>query len=284
MDEQLLQDTQVETQVDQIESEGIENTEAGQDTQGEQVETLQEEIPSWDKDKRFGSMWKDPNDMYRSYRNMEKTLSPLQQKIKEFESKVVPEYQKNLQERDTRLQELEPIEKTVQFLQGNERYRNEILQVIEKLEEEDKRIKYGDLPPEAIQKLEKAEEIERKFQAFEEEKQQEKNISALSGELEKVQGVAKEYGLEYDEAEFVQYLKHKNVQPEEFDRIEGMFLQKAIKHIANSVSKTAQTGVVQNLESNRKKALPASNGRTLVNTNKPKSLDDKMREAFRQSQ
>lgn len=217
----------------------VTSSDSGEDsyspTQQQEVEPTQlQDI--WDSDSRYEKMWKkDPNELYKSFRNIEKMYSPLQKKYKDLESKI-SSYDSEISGYKDKIGAYSEVEKIINFLDSNPTYQKEILGTINRLAEEGQRNKYGDLPPEAISRLERAEQLEAKFAEMENEKHLNHQIEVLNTQLSEIDKIAEQLGVEYDKKDFLMYCDANNIPPH---MAKAVFMEKGFEQMQTAIRSAA---------------------------------------------
>jgi len=211
--------------------------EAGNSTETQNTPQTTEEIIDWLKDKRAETSWKkDPNRLYKSYRDMEKTYSPMKQKFESLnktfqELGIAPEHLKEMTEELKTWKDPEnPTVKRAQYLDrwlNNPQYANQVLAYFEDLEKKDIQAKYPNMTQDQIekqvaleQKLEKLEKAEsdRQFQS-----EVKTELEMIDSGIKEAKEVANSYGFEFSK-EIEQFLlKHCDEQGKSGDMIPYYF-------------------------------------------------------------
>ena len=277
--------------------DNLENNE-GYDQQGYDQETQQEvgtqdyeqaesETFDYKKDKRYGAMWKDENDIYKSYRNMEKTYNPIKSKLDTY-NQLYEQYgvsDDNLEEVFKEYHQLKdpetPLNQWATYLNkwlSNEIYQPKVVEMFRNLEKEETRRKWGEnVPDEIVEKLERMEELERKVQererAEEESKQQEKLVGSISQGMNEVREYAAKHDLVFDqklESEFIDYCIQQNVDP---NYILDRFIRLSNEYINNNIVKKTQDNTIKNVVQSKKAGI-------IVNA--PKSENTQKGSSFKQ--
>lgn len=221
-------------------------------------EPTEQEIQSWDKDKRFNEMWKgDPNNLYKSYKNIEKSYGAVTKERDTYKQQFTTHDQR-VKELEGRVKEADEIRKVIDFFDSNPVYQKELLGVLEKLTNEQKRMKYGDLPPEAISKLEKAEQIERRFQEMEQEQQVQQIHGVIDQQLKEIDQIAKENGISYDQSDLLAFARKNGYSPE---RLSEVFSKKVLSIVKQNAAREASVKTLKTATSNRLASMPASGTR-----------------------
>lgn len=223
---------------------------------------------SWDSDERFESQWaKDPNRLYSELRQKEKEAQDLSRYKQEAER-----YQSQLTEKEQSMAQYQKAQQLLEFFESNPEYKNGLMSTLQQIEQEQKRVKYGDLPEEAIQKLQEAESVKRELEEFKQQQVQEKTFKLISKGLDEIKGVCKESGLSFNEGNFLAYCKQNKVHPE---YMASEFYRLAHKRINQSTQRKASVNTAKTIQGNITKAVPGGSGRNDRKTpNQQKSFYD----------
>jgi len=237
--------------------------------------TGQESMSTWDQDKRYSDMWKgDPNNLYRSYTHIEKMLPTVQNEVKTYREQV-EEYKRKHEENEGRISELSQFKSVFDSIEQNPLYKEKVLQAIQEAKEEETRIKYPNLPAEAIKQLQQGEQLAQELRQMKEEKAREQATIAIDTTLSKIDGIAQKYGIEYNQVELLNAANQNGIPPQ---FLEMYFMHKAADMIADIKSRNAQMAVSKQSDSNKQKSIPASPTRPKPTTSP--SLQEKMMAAL----
>lgn len=277
--------------------EEVVNVESSEQVEQPQVDTqevetsaqVEQEIQDWTQDKRANSMWKnDPNQLYGSYKNMEKMYTPLktqqEQLNKMFKTygveptkveDVLKEYQTY---KDPNAPQNQWLNYLGQHLNGDTK--DDVVKFFNELDRKMDQKKYGEnLPDEVIEKLKKADQLEERFNAKErseqEAQQYQQTIKTIESKLGEVETIAKEYDVVWDEDTkngFLKYCSDNDIPPQ---YMHMAFSQLALNAVKKSASVQSQRSVVKNMESNKKAGITTKS----VNTPK-KDVNQSFRDAI----
>lgn len=262
MDEMNIDDSH---QTDTYESspEGNQELESNYDqpeeSQGEQS------YAEWMADKRYETMWKkSPNELYKSYREMEKFIDPLKKQVSEREQQLT-----KLQEEVGKFSELQQV---LNLIQSNPRYSQSTNEFFSNLANQIKRDKYGDLPDDVIAKLSEVDQIKQQMQLAEQQQEEARNVEVAKRGLTEVGEFAKQNGIEYDQQEFVDAFLASGLP---LSAMMTFFRSAALDSIRENAAMSATKNIRGNLEKNRSGALPVSGRRSTGMASKagPKTLD-----------
>lgn len=255
-----------------------------EDTQ-QQVGTEQpkpeSEVFDWATDKRYKTMWKgDANELYKSYRNMEKTYNPLKSQLDSM-SAIYKKHGIDQEKLEDTLTEYKtyrdpesPNNKWLSYLGNwmqNDGAKGKVVEFFKSLEKEEKIKRFGkDLPDEVLDKLDRVEHLEKMIQEKEEHEQYQQKVSEASKQIDEqltnIESLAKEYGVDYDEEtkqRFLKYCASKEIEPK---YMSAVFAQEALKAVHQSATIKSQRDTMSNVEKSRKSGIisstPSSEGAT----------------------
>ena len=256
-------------------AENLAGTETGTGTAEKTVETTvptvtQAMIDDWTKDQRYEKSWtKDPNRLYKSYRDMEKTYNPLKQRAESYDTKfktygleldkfdeVAKEYQ-SLKDPNRRENQV-----TTYFDRwfGNPLYKAQVEEFFTALEKKELQAKWGEnTPPEILTKLEKFEQFqkgaEKEKQDREFQEKLEKTTELINEQVGKIEAYAKKYGLLYDDAthkDLVAYCRKNDIDPKYFFR---EFKEWAEPEVEKFIRNETEAQTAKRLQENRAKGI-----------------------------
>ena len=233
------------------------------------IPQTESEIQDWTQDKRAKTMWKnDPNQLYGSYKSMEKMYTPLKTQTEQLQTMFkqygieVDGLPDVLEKYKTYSDPNAPQNQMWDYLQTHlaAEHQGEIVEFFNNLDRKLDQKKYGEnLPPEVIEKLKLAEQTSQRLTAIEQKEQEKQQYQQLTQTIEakltEVEALAKDYDVTWDETTRQGFMKHcseKNIAPENMDR-EFAFL--AMKAIKTSAAAQGQRAVVKNMETNRKAGI-----------------------------
>lgn len=237
----------------------------GQQDQGQGDEAS---ASGWDSDERFESQWGgDPNKLYSELRQKEKEA----QELSKYRDEAT-RYQSQLAEKEQSMAQYQKAQQLLEFFEGNPEYKNGLMSTLEQIEQDQRRVKYGDLPEEAIQRLQEAEAVKQELQEFKTQQLQEKAFRVISDGLKEIGSVCKENGLQFNEEKFLGYCKQKNIPPE---GMSAEFYKLAHKRILQSSQRKASVDTAKKINGNITKSVVGGDGRNdRKMPNKQKSFYD----------
>lgn len=230
------------------------------------TEGIQNEISSWQQDKRFQKMWKgEPDNLYKSYRELEGKISPLSTQVKKYENDLQT-YQRQLEEQsqkfsdyESRISEYEKIFETVAP------YQDQILDLIQNLRNQEIAKKYGFDPeqnPQLINTLKRQEEIERRFEEFQRNQERERSVreftAQVNGQVDQIRQFAAENSILVDDEvmnDFYGFCQKNNVHPSNMYHV---FKSMAFDQLMPQIRASSAESVIKNQTQNRKKSTPGS--------------------------
>jgi len=219
---------------------------------------IETESQTYDQDPRFETEWnRDPHAMYRSFLNVEKSLPTLQKEHGEYKQKVT-DYESKLSTLEGEVGSLSQVKQLVEFFESNPAYQTALMENLEKVAAEQRRIKYGDLPPEMISKLERADAVDKKFQEMERAQELEKQTNVIHSELAGIDSISKKYGVEYDQREFLTYCKTNNIPPQHMGAIFSKF---AMDAVVKNAQRQSSVNTAKTIQGNKARAIAPSQSR-----------------------
>jgi len=148
-------------------------------------QTTEAKVYNWETDKRYGKMWKNPNDLYKSYRSMEEQYPTLKKQLDEEQLSKKTLYdllEKNGFKPETFADELEKIkpyrDENSEINQvynywnkwaGNDLYKDKISQFYQELEMQDIQRQYPNMNAEQIKKQMELEKEVKDLKSFRQE-------------------------------------------------------------------------------------------------------------------
>ena len=259
------------------ETEIVEQPEVSTEVSEQDPSQAEQEILDWTQDKRAKSMWKnDANQLYGSYRNMEKMYAPLKQQTEQLNN-VFKEYGVDTSKIGDVLKEYksytDPNAPQNQWLSYLGRHLNgetkeDVIKFFNDMDRKLDQKKYGEnLPDSVIEQLKKAEQLEERLNAQERAQQEEaeykQTIQTIESKLSEVETLAQKYDVTWDNETkqgFLKYCSENNIPPQYMNMA---FSQLALDAVKQSASVQSQRAVVKNIESNKKAGITTKTaGRT----------------------
>ena len=231
----------------------------------EETPQTQQEILDWTQDKRANSMWKnDPNQLYASYKNMEKEYAPTREQVNIYNN-VFKEYGVESDKIGDVLKEYKsykdpqaPINQWLDYLgkQLSSEHKDDVIKFFNELDQKSERAKYGEnRTPEEIAQLKAGEqaleELNQMKQAQQEQQALEQSKELISSKLSEVEEMASKYDIKYDDEVkqgLLQYCSDNDIDPK---YIPAVFSQFALDAVRQSASVKSERAVVKNQQANK---------------------------------
>lgn len=229
---------------------------------------------SWESDKRYESMWRrDPNNLYRSYKEMEKGYEPLKSRVSEYERQVA-ELKKYKEEQS----QFEPWINYIQQLASHPRFSGDLQSFVQDINQKMRQEKFGDLPDDVIKQLELGVQAHEKLQEVEKKEAYEKEVSSYENVLKDISAFCEENDIDWSNEmmnEFIKFAQSQGVQNPH--HLESLFYRHAHPAIKKALLEKGQNAVVANLNKNKAAVIPsAPSSRKLASTSSA-SLEDRLR-------
>jgi len=231
-------------------------TQESQDQPAPEAQAQPTENLDWNKDKRKGVLWKSENDLYKSYREMEKMQSPLKSElntIKESFKKYGVEDPKKITEILEEYRKLKDPEYEVNKFLGhldpilsNEVYSNQLKSTIEKLRKEAEREKFGsNLSDTEIQALKEAQSTKSEMEELRIQLAKAEIKEKMQASLKDIDAYAKENDLEFDQGKFLNACAKEGIPANMMLRY---FKSEAIDAVRKHAAQQSEERVIKNLE------------------------------------
>lgn len=232
------------------------------DTNGENadLQKKKEEVFDWLKDKRAEKMWgKDPNNMYKALKNLEKVSTPTHMAMKKYGvedseglEKILEAY-KNLSNPEA---PANVITKEIETWLSAEGLKDKVTEFFNQMRVEFKKqeatklfgyqINNEQLTPQMIKLMEEHEQLKNTVSKYEQEQQAKAREQALDNSLNSIKEMAKEYGIEdYDENAFLQEVLDQKIP---LAQLESYFLRNALSKVAEISKQRGENTVLNNLK------------------------------------
>ena len=271
-----------------------ENTEAVQtETEVQPQAQTTQDILDWTKDLRYEKSWKkDSNNLYRSYRDMEKTFNPLKQRAEQYDKltgtfkqfKLEPEklgeYVKEYQELKNPDRREYKVTSYFDKWLNDPKFSQQVQNFFAELEKAERQAKWGaELSDEIISKLEGLEkfktEAEKKEQEAKENTYRAEVTATIQTQTKMNEDYAKKHNIEYDDAThnaLIQYCQDEGIEPKYMHWAFKNFCEDAILE-ANK--KTAVTDTAKKIQNQRKLGIVTTTKGTAPKT-EPKGFRGKL--------
>lgn len=258
MDEEVMgtQDESAEAPAAPVENTGAEKG---------QEQKVQEAIDSWEKDNRFKSSWKgDPNRLYKSYRDLEKTYQPLAQTLSTYGFKKPDELKKALEEykhyKDPNNEQTQFIEYLKPVL-NHDTYSKEFLYQLEKYRKQIDRDQFGsNLTDEELSAIKEAQQVKKELEDMKFQREVEKNEIKMKSSLAEIEQYTKEKGLSFNRDAFIKYCYDHDVPPH---LMRDVFDAKSKEYVVEIEARAREEAVSKQKARNEKGVIPSgSKGQT----------------------
>lgn len=190
-------------------------------------------LEEWQKDGRYGKMWKKPDDMYSSYKSLEKSYNDLNPKysgliklLKDngFNAENLTDELKKYESYRDPQSRINQIYNYVNAFLENEVYSPRVQQFFEQLEKEELQRLYPGMSAEQIQKQQELESKLRQLEQAENQRKEQaeiqKNIDGITKGLKSCEDLAKEYGFKLTQEVkdyLFDYCAKNNIEPQYFE-------------------------------------------------------------------
>ena len=230
MENQNVENQEVNNEVEQQPIQPVENAqetnEGGNGTQNVNQETNLEE---WQKDSRYGKMWHKADDLYNSYKSMEKSYQDINPKYKAlltvlkdngFQAETLADELKKYADYRNPESRINQVYNYVDKLLNNELYSNRVIQFFNQLEAEELQRLYPNMSAEQIKKQQDLEQQLNQLKSAEQQRQEQQYMTETTNQinsaLEDCNKLAQEYGFKVtDEVKdyLLTYCRDKNIEP-----------------------------------------------------------------------
>jgi hypothetical protein len=273
LEQELMQTSEVET--------GSEIETPTQEVEtGEEAEQIQEEI--WKQDKRFGSTWKSPDDVYNSVKYYEQKFDPIRQTLEKSGFADPQKLEQVLNKYPEYEQSSQLVEKLNTLLQ-HEVYGPKLQGMFKEIQQGFERDKYGtaieDLPPHIQEQLRKVNDLETKYQQMEEEKTLNTNVQTIHSQMDGIQKLCADYGFELDAQTFLQECQEKGIPP---SQIKGYFFENNFQNLVETAQKQASLGTLNKNKELKTKSGYSSQKTVTSNTSDINSFKDLRNELLKE--
>ena len=282
MEQNLEQNTEANNQQQQPNQPGDNANDTNQGSnRGNQPNQVENNLEEWQKDGRYGKMWKKPDDLYNSLKSSEKSFNDISPKYK----KLVQLLKDNGFQEDTLADELGKFEeyrnpeskrnKVYNYINEwlqNQMYSPRVIQFFEELEAEELKRRYPNMSAEQIQKQQEMEAKLRQLEMAEKQRQDDLEVQKITDEITKgvqsCENLAKEYGfkLTQDVKNYLfDYCGKNDIHPKYF---EFVFRKLYGKQLLEARDKK----IIENQQKNQKKLeqaqiLGGGNNNQSINSN-----------------
>ena len=164
-------------------------------------------LEQWQQDSRYGKMWNKPDDLYNSYKSMEKSFQDINPKYKALlkvlkdngfqENTLADELKKFEDYRNPQSRRNQVYDYINKWLE-NEMYSPRIQQFFEQLEQEELQRLYPNMSAEQIKKQQELENELKQLKSAEQQRQEQQYMAETTNQINTAltdcENVAKEYG------------------------------------------------------------------------------------------
>ena len=230
MENQNVENQEVNNEVEQQPIQPVENAqetnEGGNGTEQVNQETNLEE---WQKDSRYGKMWHKADDLYNSYKSMEKSYQDINPKYKAllnvlkdngFQAETLADELKKYADYRNPESRINQVYNYVDKLLNNELYSNRVIQFFNQLEAEELQRLYPNMSAEQIKKQQDLEQQLNQLKSAEQQRQEQQYMTETTNQinsaLEDCNKLAQEYGFKVtDEVKdyLLTYCRDNNIEP-----------------------------------------------------------------------
>ena len=198
---------------------------------GKETETLNPEtnLEEWQKDSRYGKMWKKTDDLYNSYKSLETKFQDVNPKytgllkiLKEngFQAETLADELKKYADYRNPESRINQVYNYVDKLLNNNLYSDRVLQFFNQIEAEELQRLYPNMSAEQIKKQQELEAKLQQLETTERQRQEEKYMADTTAQitngLTECDNLAKEYGFKMtDEVKnyLLTYCRDNNIEP-----------------------------------------------------------------------
>lgn len=236
-----------ETQVDFSSGDnGADTVNQDQSTQDQVVQ----DVFDWSKygidtkaDKRFGTMWKSPADLFNAYKNSEQEWNKFKPQLND--------YQKKNQEYEKSISEYRRAEEYLNSILQHPQMGVQFQQLLDQYEKAQKASKYGEnVPDHVIEKLQRLDQLEARFNQQEEQTRISETSKQIDTALNEIADFAKQNNIKYDQREFLEYCKANEI-PANPTVLNAVFKSVAMGKILEMNTAKTQQDVLGNIQNNK---------------------------------
>jgi hypothetical protein len=273
-------ETQEEVIEDNQGAEDFNEEETPSDEQGENIQEktkaqIQEEL-DWLKDNRAEKMWKkDPNNMYKVLKNLEKISTPTHMALKKFGINDHKELEETLNKYAELASPENPQNIILSELENwlsNDATRTKVneffneMRIAQKKQEASQLLGYNvdneHLTPQMIRFMEEQSQVKQELAQLKAQKAKEEKEKALDTTLDSIQKMVKDYGIEeYDETKFLQEAVEQRIP---LEQLESYFLKNAFTKIAQVSKAKGEKAVLNNLKKNKFSGIAPDGGKAVA--------------------
>ena len=226
--QELEQNQEVQEQQPQ---ETVENVDSANEGVTETDTTVNPEtnLEEWQKDSRYGKMWKKTDDLYNSYKSLETSFQDVNPKYKAllkvlkengFQAENLADELKKYADYRNPDSRINQVYNYVDKLLNNNLYSDRVLQFFNQIEAEELQRLYPNMSAEQIKKQQELEAKLQQLETTERQRQEEKYMADTTAQitngLTECDNLAKEYGFKMtDEVKnyLLTYCRDNNIEP-----------------------------------------------------------------------
>ena len=250
-----------------------ENQEQIQDTQTEnKPQTIQEVLDSkeqqapqelWKQSAQFkNGLWKTPDDIMNSVQFYEKKFQPLEQTLKRMGFNEPGQLEQALKDYQERIPVYQENENTINILNAllqNEQYGSKLRNVFDEIRRAQETERFGmafdDLPPVIKERVVKGEQAFQRLEELEHEKAYNNALGTIQEQMQQIEQIAADTGLDFDSRAFLEYCRDNNIAPE---NMKGEFLNSNYTQMLEKAKQNASLATSAQNKQNKMKALNSS--------------------------
>ena len=256
----------------------------------------EEELLDWKKDKRYGKMWKNENDLYKSYTGLEKWKATNHDPIKKEYDDMMQLFSEHEIDK-SRLKDYideyksfkdpnNPVVASVNYIGkwlNNDLYRDKLNTFFDGLEQEEIQRRYPNMTAETRQKMmdyeRKMEEYDKKLKAIEEEKRYNQYTTEIQENLDKCKELAESRGFGFPDKiknELVAYCDKNNI-PTKY--IYQAFMEKYREQLDKAFAEKTEQNLLKKFNKNKSAGIVKA-GTNKNETSKKLSYREQLKKAF----
>ena len=267
-----VNDTVEDVQANEQTSDTTENNQG--ETQNNKPQTIEETLKQvqgdkqevqelWKQSNQFkNGLWKTPDDILKSVQFYEKKFQPLEQSLKRMgfsEPSQLEQAFKDYQEKIPQYQENENTINILNALLQNETYGSKLRNVFDEIRRAQETERFGmafdDLPPVIKERVVKGEQAFQRLEEMEHQQAYNNAVNTIQEQMQQIEKIVNDTGLEFDMQEFLQYCKDNNISP---SNMKGEFLNSNYLKMLEKAKQNASLATSTQNKQNKQKALNSS--------------------------
>ena len=278
-------EVQEETQTQNADTQTAEDN-----TQNEQPQTLHDILNGkegntqpvqnelWKQSKNFEKgLWKTPDDVYKSVQYYEQKYQPLEQSLSRMGFKSPVELEQALKDYQDKIpvyQENEAVINQLNALLQNETYGPKLKAALDEIRRGQQAERYGvafdDLPPVIKEKVLKGEQALQMVEEMKQEQAYQTALGTIQEQMQQIEQIAQETGLDFDNKAFLEYCRDKNISPQ---NMKGEFLNAYYTQMLEKAKQNASLATTVKNKQNKANALNSSTKQQTAQSQMPKMND-----------